>query len=143
MKKKKVEIKLKKREKERLHQFIKKGTAKAREITRARVLLLSNSGKKSTLILETLGTTIKTIQNIKERYLDGGIDRALYDAPRSGQPSKFEGKHRAQITALACTEAPEGYAKWSLSLLADKAVEIGIVDGISRAQVGRILKKTK
>jgi len=47
------------------------------------------------------------------------------------------------ITALACTDAPEGHAKWSLTLLADKAVELGIVDEISRAQVGRILKKTK
>lgn len=143
MKKKKTEIKLKKKEKEQLRQFVKKGTAKAREITRARVLLLADSGKKPTLIQEVLGSTLKTIQNIKERYLSGGIDRALYDAPRSGQPPKFEGKHRAQITALACTEAPEGHAKWSLSLLADKAVEIGIVDEISRAQVGRILKKTK
>ena len=66
-----------------------------------------------------------------------------HDNPRSGAPTKFEGKHRAQITALACTEAPEGYAKWSLSLLADKAVETGIVDTISKAHIARILKKTK
>lgn len=87
--------------------------------------------------------TKKTIQNIIERFLEGGLERALYDLPRSGQPTKFNGKHRANITALACTDDPEGHAKWSLTLLADKAVELGIVDEISRAQVGRILKKTK
>lgn len=140
--KKEVKIKLKKKERDQLLKFVKSGVSKAREVTRARVLLLSDSGKPPLFISETLGSTKKTIQNIKERYLENGLKRALHDAPRPGQPTKFEGKHRAKITALACTEAPEGYAKWSLSLLAEKAVEIGIVDEISRAHIGRILKKT-
>ena len=143
MKKKKIEIKLKKKERAQLNQFIKKGTAQAREITRARILLLSDSGKAPSIISDILGVTMKTIQSIKEHYLEGSLDRALHDNPRSGAPTKFEGKHRAQITALACTEAPDGYAKWGLSLLADKAVETGIVDTISKAHIARILKKTK
>lgn len=138
-----IKIKLKKSEKTALNKIIKKGNINAREYTRARVLLLSSEGEPPLFVAKALSITKKTIQNIKERFLEGGLERALYDLPRSGQPTKFNGKHRANITALACTDAPEGYAKWSLTLLADKAVELGIVDEISRAQVGRILKKTK
>lgn len=138
-----IKIKLKKSEKTGLKKIIKKGNINAREYTRARVLLLSSEGQPPSFISRALTITKKTIQNIKERFLEGGLERALYDLPRSGQPTKFNGKHRANITALACTDAPEGHAKWSLTLLANKAVELGIVDEISRAQVGRILKKTK
>jgi transposase len=138
-----IKIKLRKSEKTALNKIIKKGNINAREYTRARVLLLSSEGEPPLFVARALSITKKTIQNIKERFLEGGLERALYDLPRSGQPTKFNGKHRANITALACTDAPEGYAKWSLTLLADKAVELGIVDEISRAQVGRILKKTK
>ena len=138
-----IKIKLKKSEKTALNKIIKKGNINAREYTRARVLLLSSEGEPPLFVAKALSITKKTIQNIKERFLEGGLERALYDLPRSGQPTKFNGKHRVNITALACTDAPEGHAKWSLTLLADKAVELGIVDEISRAQVGRILKKTK
>ncbi len=141
--KKEVKIKLKTNEKSRLNKFIKKGTAKAREITRARVLLLSDSGKSPCLVSDALGPTKKTIQNIKERYLESGLERALYDAPRPGQPTIFNGKARAKITALACSDAPKGYAKWNLRLLADKAVELNIVKSISHKHISRILKKTK
>lgn len=139
----KNEIKLNKADKQKLNNIIKKGVSKAREITRARVLLFLENKKSAHEISETLGCTKKTVYNIKNKYLEGGIARAIYDSPRPGPPNKFNGKHRAKITALACTEAPEGYAKWSLSLLSDKAVEAGIVDEISPAHVGRILKKTR
>jgi transposase len=84
-----------------------------------------------------------TIHNIKTRYKNDGLDAALYDLPRPGQPLKFSGKDRAQITALACTNAPEGHARWSLTLIAEKVVELGYVESISHTHVGRILKKTK
>jgi transposase len=138
-----VKIHLTEEDRNQLNKMVKKGTSKAREIARAKVLLYSDVGKAPTYVSEALELTKRTIQNIKERYLEGGIPKAIMDAPRPGQPTKFDGKQRAKITALACTEAPEGYAKWSLSLLADKAVEIGIVDEISRAHEARILKKTK
>ena len=141
--KKKVKIKLKKKEEKTLKSLIKKGSNKARTLTRARVLLLSSEGKSSKQIREHLGIkTYKTIQNIKERYLSGGLEEALYDRPRPGAPKKFEGKQRAELTALACSDAPEGHACWSLQLLANKAVELGIVDSISHTHVGKILKKT-
>ena len=140
--KKKVKIKLKKKEEKTLESLIKKGSNKARTLTRARVLLLSSEGKSSKQVRDHLGMTYKTIQNIKERYLSGGLEEALYDRPRPGAPKKFEGKQRAELTALACSDAPEGHACWSLQLLANKAVELGIVDSISGKHVGRILKKT-
>lgn len=138
-----IKIKLKRSEKTILKKFIKKGNVNAREFARARVLLMSDSGESPLYISKSLGVTKKTIQNIKERFLDDGLERALYDLPRTGGPIKFDGKHRAKITAIACTKAPEGYAKWSLTLLTEKVIELGIVKKISRAQVGRILKKTK
>ncbi len=123
---------------------IKKGSNKARVLTRARVLLLSHVNKTPTEICEHLDIkALKTVQNIKERYLFGGLDLALYDRPRPGAPNKFEGRHRAELTALACTDAPEGHSRWSLRLLSDKAVELKLVKGISHTQVGEILKKTK
>jgi len=137
-------FKLKKKELDQLQLLIRKGSAKARVITRARVLLLLAKGKSPSFILESLDIkAFRTIHNIKKRYFEGGLENSLYDKPRPGAPTLFDGKHRAEITALACTDAPEGHARWSLSLLADKAVELNIVENISRAHVGRILKKTK
>ena len=104
---------------------------------------MSNKGRTPKEISETLEVNKRTIQNIKENYLQDGIDNALYDKPRPGAPTVFTEKDRAKITSLACTDAPKGYAKWSLRLLADKAVECGIVDEISHVHLSRILKKTK
>lgn len=139
----KIEIKLKKNEREYLEQFIRSGTAKARETTRARILLFAHSKKRPSEICKSLMINLKTILNVKERYLEGGIKRALHDNPRPGQPIIFNGKVRAKITALACTTPPEGHAKWTLRLLADKAIELDYVESISHNHVGLILKKTK
>ncbi len=109
--KKEVKIKLKTNEKSRLNKFIKKGTTKAREITQARVLLLSDSGKSPCLVSNVLGPRKRTVQNIKERSLESGLHQALYHGSRPGQPTIFNGKARAKITALACNDAPKGYAK--------------------------------
>ena len=138
-----ITMKLKPNERKKLKELVTKGSAKAREIRRANVLLMSNKKKTPKEISETLDINKRTIQNIKERYLEGGIDNALYDKPRPGAPTIFDGKMRAKLTSLACSKAPKGYAQWSLRLLADKAVELGIVDEISHNHVGLILKKTK
>lgn len=140
---KRIEIKLGHSERVELQAMVKKGSAKAREISRAQILLLSDAGKTPTELVDFLGVNITTIQNVKKRYMFGGLKRALYDAPRSGQPSRFSGKHRAQITALACSTPPEGHSQWSLRLLADKAVELGYVDSISHVEVGNTLKKMR
>lgn len=68
--------------------------------------------------------------------------QCLHDKARSGRPIVIDGKQRAKVTALACSAAPEGHARWGLRLLADKVVELGYCDSISHTQVGNILKKT-
>jgi transposase len=90
----------------------------------------------------TLEVSLQTIFNIKRRYLEEGFDSALQDKPRSGKPPRILGDARAKITALACSTAPEGHARWTLRLLADRAVKLGFVDSISHNGVKQILKKT-
>ena len=68
--------------------------------------------------------------------------QVLQDQPRSGRPIEVDGQQRDKITALACSQPPEGYAQWSLHLLADKAIELGYVEGISHTEVRKIFKKT-
>ena len=80
--------------------------------------------------------------NVKHRYQSEGLESALAEKPRSGKPPRISGEEKARVTALACSDAPEGYARWTLRLLADKAVELGFVDAISHNHVASILKKT-
>jgi len=109
---------------------------------RARVLDLLHRGQHPTSIAATLGVSLPTVFNIKRRYLEEGFDSALLDKPRSGKPPRILGDARAKITALACSQAPEGHARWTLRLLADRAVKLGFVDSISHNAVQQILKKT-
>lgn len=125
-----------------LKTILRRGTTSARTQTRARVLDLLHRGHHPDQVAETLQLSAATVFNIKRRYLDEGLDAALFDKPRSGKPPTIDGKMRAQITALACSRAPDGHAGWTLRLLADKAVELGFVSSISHTAVKKILKKT-
>ena len=91
----------------------------------------------------TLRLSLPTVFNIKRRYLAQGLDVALYDRPRPGKPPKIDGAARAKITALACSTAPTGHARWTLRLLADKAVELGFCESISHETVKEVLKKPR
>ena len=93
-------------------------------------------------IAEILGCAVTTVYNVKRRFLAEGLDAALSERSRSGKPSTISGEARARITALACSAAPEGHARWTLRLLADKAVEQGFVETVSHQKVKQILKKT-
>ncbi len=81
------------------------------------------------------------IYNIRNRYLAKGLTVALSEKPRSGQPSKFNKAAQAHLTALACSEAPEGRSRWTLRLLADRLVELRLVESVSYKTVGEQLKK--
>lgn len=85
--------------------------------------------------------TYPTVSSWRDKYNRLGL-RSLDDAPRSGRPIEIDGEQRAKITALACSDAPEGHARWSLRLLADKAVESGLCEHVSHSLVGDVLKKT-
>jgi len=124
-----------------LETLLSKGKLKARTFKRATALLELDRGKTLVAVASTLGVTTKAVAKWCTRYLLSGLT-CLYDAPRSGRPTVFDGVQRAKITALASSDAPEGYARWSLRLLADKAVESGICDDVSYTFVREVLKKT-
>jgi transposase len=136
-------LKLTKKDQKELQELGQNGTLKARKLNRCRILLLKAQGKSQVEIAQLLKMSQVTVNAICQRYENEGLQAALNERPRSGKPSIFSGKQKAKITALACSNAPEGKSQWSLRLLADKAVELKLVDSISHTDVGRILKKTK
>jgi transposase len=103
---------------------------------------LLHRGERPDAIAGTLGLSAQTVFNVKRRYLEEGLDAALQDKPRSGKPPRINGEARAKLTALACSSAPDGHARWTLRLLAGRAVKLGFVDSISHNAVRQILKKT-
>ena len=136
-------LKLIKKDRKKLKELSQSGTLKARKLNRCRILLLKAQSKSQIEIAELLKMSPVTVNTICQRYENEGLDGALNERPRPGKPSIFSGKQKAKITALACSNAPEGHGQWSLRLLADKAVELKLVDSISHTDVGRILKKPK
>jgi len=137
-------IKLSEQDRHYLQKIVKSGKDKARKITRCRILLLADEakGKTDEEISDTLGICLTTIFNIRRRYHRWGLERAISEAPRSGQPPKFKGKTMARITTIACSKPPQGRARWSLRLLADHVVELDIVEDISYQSIRNVLKKT-
>ena len=135
-------IQLSETDRSSLTQILSKKETSAREQTRARVLDLLARTEHPGTIANLLKAGIATVYNIQKRFLEEGFQAALYDKPRSGKPPAIKPEEKARITALACSEAPAGYARWTLRLLADKAVEMNYIDSISHMEVSRILKKT-
>jgi transposase len=129
------------RDRAELGTLLAKGTLSARVFKRATALLELDRGKTLRAVAQTLGVSYPSVLTWRDNYLEHGLAR-LQDAPRSGRPVVLDGPQRATITALACSDAPEGHARWSLRLLADKVVELGHCDRVSHTQVGKILKKT-
>lgn len=122
--------------------ILTKKETSAREQTRAGVLDLPARGEHPVRIAKLLKVGIATVYNIQKRFLEEGFQPALSDKPRSGKPPTIKPEEKARMTALACSESPSGDARWTLRLLADKAVEMGYIESISHMEVGRILKKT-
>ena len=144
---KKYCIKLSKKQRQQLQTLTSQGTNKVRCYKRAQILLLADErhpkgGKTDEQIAEYLDLSLATVQRVRQRFVQEGLGSVLEEKPRPGRPPKFKGTERATITALACSEPPEGYARWSLRLLADRLVELELVDQISHDTVDRVLKKT-
>ena len=133
-------------ERKELSQLIKSGKHPARVLGRARILLLldRSQGEKRKLqdIADAMLTSIGTVSNVKRRYLKGGLEHGLYDRPRPGAKPKIDGEVEAHLIALVCSDPPEGQVRWTLRLLADKLVELELVETISHVAVGDALKKT-
>ncbi len=133
-----------------LKRLVNTGTNKARRITRARILLLSDEspggksegmGKTDKEIIESLGVSARTVASTRQRYVEEGMEGALNEKPRSGKPPKLTGRDEAKLALIACSEPPEGQVRWSIRLLTDKVIELDIVDSISRETVRQYLKK--
>ena len=138
---KKQHVQLTQTDRDYLETLISKGKLKARTYRRALGLLELDRGKTYIMVSETLGMAVPTLSLWAAQYRASGL-KMLEDQPRPGRPIRISGDQRAKITALACSEPPEGYARWNLRLLADKAVELGYCEEISHTEVASILKKT-
>ena len=138
-----VEIKLEEDEVKFLRDFVKKGRKSARELTRARILLLVNQQKGDTEIAETLDVGRNTVWRTKKKYRKEGLHSALSEKPRSGQPKKYTDKHEAEVIAQACTESPDGRKRWTLTLLTEEMQKKDGFETINKESIRLILKKAK
>jgi len=141
-----IQLHLTSQQRKQLDKLIRSGAAKARTLTKARILLLTDysqgAHRTDRDIASALGVSMPTIWRVRKRCVEDGLDAALHDQARSGRPPKITGEIEAQITVLACSDPPPGHAKWSLRLLADKTVELGYLDSISHVAISNRLKKT-
>ena len=139
---KKQHLQLPPDEAEKLTALLAKGQLAAKVFKRALALLELDRGHTLSAVADTVGISYPTIIAWRDQYVSEGLEATLYDAPRSGRPPEIDGLARAKITALACTPAPTGHARWKLKLLAEKAVELEYCEHISGTHVGTLLKKT-
>lgn len=134
-------------ERKHLESLIRKGNAPARTQTRARILLLSDTNQEPVMnrqqVAKATLTHPITVGRICRTFVQEGRDAALYDKPRPGQKPKITGEVEAHLVALACSNPPEGRARWTLQLLADRLVELRLVDSISDVAIYKRLKKTR
>jgi putative transposase len=124
-----------------LNKFINTGKRSARAIKRAQILLHSHAGKTPEQICEVMNTSVATVYLTRQHYRDEGVELAVQEKPRSGQPRRLSSEQEAALTVLACSDAPAGHAQWSVRLLTDKVVESGIVERVGRETIRRFLKK--
>ncbi len=147
---KKYIVKLSKDEREDLRDITSKGTHKSQKILNAQILLGCDESEFQTErstneeIARVLGTSMRKIDRVKKRFVMEGIETALTKKKGSRiYKKKADGDFEAHLVALSCSEPPEGFARWSLRMLADKVVELQYIDSISYEAVRGILKKTK
>lgn len=135
-------------ERKQLESLVRTGRAAAAKRLKAQILLKADAGPEGSgwtdaQVAEALGVSIGNVHVTRQEYVEQGLEAALERKPRSGpSPRKLDGAQEARLIALACGPAPEGRARWTLRLLADKLVELEIVDSISKDSVRRTLKKT-
>jgi len=142
-------VTLTKEEQKELENISKKGKTAARTVLLSRALLLldaNKDGDKWTVAkaADALGVTTRTLEHMKKRFVEDGIDFAIQRKKREKPPTAkiFDGEFEAKLIALACTDAPEGRNRWTVRLLADKMIELQIVETVSFMTVHNTLKKT-
>lgn len=146
---KKYRVTLTGEEREQLTAMLAKGKAAARALTHARILLKTDEAENGpawtdAAVCKALDVGLCTVMRVRERFVEEGLEAALRPRPSSYvQPRKLDGHLEAQLITLACSEAPEGHARWTLRLLADRFVALGLVEALSYETVRQTLKKTR
>ena len=135
-------------ERKNLEALTRNGKTGAKKFIHARALLLCDAGPDGpawtvATAAEALGVTSRTIEHLKKRFVEEGLEAALVRKTRGKLPRDviFDGAFEARLIALACSDAPEGYQRWTVRLLADKAVELNFASSVSHMTVQRVLKK--
>lgn len=135
-------VQLTEEDRNRLLEMTRKGKVSARMLKRANILLLSDEGKKDEEIAAIVRCSNSTVERTRKRFIQAGLDAGLKEKPRPGARPLLDARGEAHLVALACSEAPEGRETWTMQLIADRLVELGIVESISDETVRRQLKKT-
>ncbi len=141
MSKKRYIVDLTNDEREQALELTRKGKISTRKVTRARILLKADEGWTDEQIVAALDTSLSTVERTRRRLVEGGLQRALNDDPRPGAKRKLDGRGEAHLIALTCSEPPDDHEHWALRLLAERLVDLGVVDSISHEAVRQTLKK--
>ena len=149
MPQKKYLVTLTPEERDQLTRLTSAGKASARTLTRARILLKADQADAGAAwpdadIAEALDCGLRTVERVRQRFVERGLEPALGRKPqdRPSRERRFDGAAEARLIALACSPPPDGRARWTLKLLADKLVELEVLDAVSDETVRRVLKKT-
>ena len=129
-------------ERSHLLELIKKGSAAARKLTRAHILLRADEGATDQAIADALHVHRTTVERTRQKFVEGNLEAALTERPRPSGKRKLDTKQEARLIAVACSTPPEGQKRWTMQLLADELVTLEVVDTISDETVRRTLKKT-
>lgn len=138
MPKKRYIVDLSPAERDELLALTSKGTVRARMMKRAQILLQAADGATDA----ALKVSRPCVERVRKRFVAGGLLRALNEDPRPGQKSKLTGPQQARVIAEACSAPPDGHARWTLRLLADRVVTLGLAGTISHETIRQVLKKT-
>jgi transposase len=117
------------------------GPLTRRQRYRAEILLRADAGETDEEIADEAGVSIGTVANLRRRFAAGGLDTALHDRPRPGAVPVLDGKAEAIVIATACSPVPEGRATWTARMLANRLVELQVVESVSEDTILRVLKK--
>ena len=129
-------------ERQQLESLARKRTASVRMVRRAQALLLASEDKTDEVIAEQLRMGVATLERLRRRFVEEGLEASLRERPRPGARPKLGPKEQAMVVALACTQPPEGRLRWTMQLLAERVVELEIVPAITDEAIRRLLKRT-
>jgi transposase len=144
---KKYIVDLTSKERKYLQHLVNKGKVAGYKIRHAQMLLKADQGRHGPAwpdeqIAEVFGTHEATVRRLRERFVEEGLDEALQRKKRQNYTRKLDGDAEAHLIAIACSQPPKGRNRWTLRLLADRVVELSVVDSVSHMTISRTLKKT-